>query len=254
MMFERYTDRARRALVIAQGEAVSLGHSSVGMGHLLLGLIGEDGGVAAVALKSLGASMDEARSVVRRAGDRATAAPPGPLPFTPGLGIVLREALHESLRLGHSYIATEHLLLSLIAASAPGASPLVAIGVSPDDARAKVLALLRGYEEAGKRPLAPDPAAGDDDPLSSALTAIRDREWSRDVPVLLKALGAVLKQADEWDAEVERLRTLVNEDTEANATTQAARSMIASTRWDSARSVRATIARELTGEAGDGHD
>lgn len=175
LMFDRYTDRARRALVIAQDEARNLGHAHVGSGHLLLGLIGEDGGVAAQALKSLGNPAEmllDARRVVSRTEDRAPSAPAGALPFTLGLGAVLEIAPRKAASLGDNYIATEHLLLALAAIPALGASPLVAIGVNPDDARAKVLELLRGYEEARKLPATPEPAAAAADDRLTALEEI----------------------------------------------------------------------------------
>lgn len=177
-MFDRYTDRARRALVIAQDEARNLGHARIGAGHLLIGLIGEDGGVAAVALKSLGNPAEmllDARRVVTRSGLRQDKIPAGPLPCTSMLAGVLDRAAVEATLLGNNYIATEHLLLALIHDSAgTGNDPLVAIGVNPDEARAKVMELLRGYE-AGERP-EPGTAPPAGDRLSSALEEIRERQ------------------------------------------------------------------------------
>lgn len=167
-MFERYTDRARRVLVIAQDEARNLGLLRIGAGHLLLGLIGEDGGVAAVALKSLGADLGEARRVMGR--NRGAGTPAGPLPFTSRVRGVLDQAATEAAALGIPYISTEHLLLALISDSeGTGNDPLAVIGINPGDARAKVMELLRGYEEAGER--APEPTG--DDPLSAALDLYR---------------------------------------------------------------------------------
>ena len=177
-MFDRYTDRARRVLAIAQDEARNLGHAGIGSGHLLLGLIGEDEGVAAVVLKSLGATLEDARRTVGRGTTpHLTGIPAGPLQFTPILAKVLEQAAREAVLLAHNFIATEHLLLGLVAGSSPGVSSLAAIGVGPAEARAKVMALLHGYGEVGKSPLTPDLAAAPAavGPLA-ALEEIRGRE------------------------------------------------------------------------------
>ena len=150
-MFARYTDRARRVLVLAQEEAALLGHADIATGHLLLGLIAEGDGIAGRALKSLGVTLDSAREVLslRMISDGA-AAPGGMLPFKPRAKKVLELSLREALQLGHNYIGTEHLLLGLIReGEQAGASVLEPVGVSPPDARAKVLELLRGC--AGQR-------------------------------------------------------------------------------------------------------
>lgn len=210
MAFDRYTDRARRVLVIAQDEARNLRHSHVSTGHLLCGLIGEGGGVAAQALKSFGneaGMLADARRVVIRSAVGTPGDAPGLLPFTPRLAAVLSLAAREAVMLGNNYIATEHLLLGLAAGSDPGASPLVAVGVNPDEVRAKVLAMLKGYEEAGKRPVTAEPAVSADR-LTAALQEIRERGYENgahgawaarlsdtaaiDVPRLLAALDFLL--------------------------------------------------------------
>jgi prophage maintenance system killer protein len=113
-VFARFTDRARRVIVLAQHEARGLGHGSVGTEHLLLGLLAEGEGVAALVLKSLGMSLEEARDRVQEIAGRGQGTPAGHIPFTPRLKKVLELSLREALQLGHTYIGTEHLLLSLL--------------------------------------------------------------------------------------------------------------------------------------------
>ena len=147
-MFERYTDRARRSVVLARTEAEIMHHPEVGTGHLLLGLMAEGGGVAWQALSALGLDLDDARTRVARMPAAAGLLPPNP-PFTSRCGKVLELALREALGLGCNYIGTEHLLLGLVReGQGTGASVLVALGVNPEDARSKVLELLHGYANA----------------------------------------------------------------------------------------------------------
>ena len=113
-MFERFTDRARRVVVLAQDEARMLNHDYIGTEHLLLGLIGEGEGVAARALESLGISLDAVRQQVEQVIGRGQQAPSGHIPFTPRAKKVMELALREANDLGHSYIGTEHILLGLI--------------------------------------------------------------------------------------------------------------------------------------------
>ena len=114
-MFERFTDRARRVVVLAQDEARMLDHNYVGTEHILLGLIHEGEGVAAKALESLGISLDAVRQQVEEIiGRGQQQAPSGHIPFTPRAKKVLELSLREALQLGHTYIGTEHILLGLI--------------------------------------------------------------------------------------------------------------------------------------------
>ena len=113
-MFERFTDRARRVLVLAQEEARLLNHSFIGTEHILLGLIHEGEGVAAKALESLGISLEAVREKVEETIGLAGTAPTGSPPFTPRAKKVLELSLREALQLGHSYIGTEHMLLGLV--------------------------------------------------------------------------------------------------------------------------------------------
>ena len=110
-MFERFTDRARRVVVLAQEEARMLNHNYIGTEHILLGLIHEGEGVAAKALESLGISLEGVREQVEEIIGQGQTAPAGHIPFTPRAKKVLELSLREALQLGHNYIGTEHILL-----------------------------------------------------------------------------------------------------------------------------------------------
>ena len=124
-MFERFTDRARRVVVLAQEEARLLNHNYIGTEHILLGLIHEGEGVAAKALESLGISLEAVRNQVEEIIGQGGSSPSGHIPFTPRAKKVLELSLREALQLGHNYIGTEHILLGLIregeGVAAPGA-------------------------------------------------------------------------------------------------------------------------------------
>jgi len=113
-MFERFTDRARRVVVLAQEEARMLNHNYIGTEHILLGLIHEGEGVAAKALESLGIALEGVRQQVEEIIGQGQQAPSGHIPFTPRAKKVLELSLREALQLGHNYIGTEHILLGLI--------------------------------------------------------------------------------------------------------------------------------------------
>src|SRR6516165_9405048 len=113
-MFERFTDRARRVVVLAQEEARMLNHTYIGTEHILLGLICEGEGVAARALESLGISQAAVRRQVEEITGQDQQAPSGPIPLTPRAKKVLELSLREALQLGHNYVGTEHILLGLI--------------------------------------------------------------------------------------------------------------------------------------------
>ena len=149
-MFTRFTDRARRVVVLAQDEARDLGHDSVGTEHLLLGLLSEGEGVAALALESLGISLEEARDRVEEIADRGQGTPSGHIRLTPRAKKVLELSLREALQLGHDYIGTEHILLGLIREDdGIPAQVLAGRGASYDLVRERVVALLTGrYEQA----------------------------------------------------------------------------------------------------------
>ena len=111
-MFERFTDRARRVVVLAQEEARMLNHSYIGTEHILLGLIHEGEGVAAKALESMDISLGAVREKVQEDIGQGQQNPPGHIPFTPRAKKVLELSLREALQLGHNYIGTEHIPVS----------------------------------------------------------------------------------------------------------------------------------------------
>ncbi|MEO1064206.1 MAG: Clp protease N-terminal domain-containing protein, partial [Actinomycetota bacterium] len=145
-MFERFTDRARRVVVLAQEEARLLNHNYIGTEHILLGLIHEGEGVAAKALESLGISLEAVRSQVEEIIGQGGASPSGHIPFTPRAKKVLELSLREALQLGHNYIGTEHILLGLIReGEGVAAQVLVKLGADLSRVRQQVIQLLSGY-------------------------------------------------------------------------------------------------------------
>jgi hypothetical protein len=169
-MFERFTDRARRVLVLAQEEARLLNHNFIGTEHILLGLIHEGEGVAAKALESLGISLEAVREKVEE-----TIGPAGTMsdqpPFTPRAKKVLELSLREALQLGHNYLGTEHMLLAIVReGGGVAAQVLVSLGADLSRVRQQVVQLLSGYagnqRRGGQSPLAPrrealiEPGAG----------------------------------------------------------------------------------------------
>jgi len=146
-MFERFTDRARRVVVLAQEEARMLNHNYIGTEHILLGLIHEGEGVAAKALESLGISLDAVRQQVEEIIGQGQQAPSGHIPFTPRAKKVLELSLREALQLGHNYIGTEHILLGLIReGEGVAAQVLVKLGADLNKVRQQVIQLLNGYQ------------------------------------------------------------------------------------------------------------
>ncbi len=146
-MFERFTDRARRVVVLAQEEARMLSHNYIGTEHILLGLIHEGEGVAAKALESLGISLEAVRSQVEEIIGQGQQAPSGHIPFTPRAKKVLELSLREALQLGHNYIGTEHILLGLIReGEGVAAQVLVKLGADLNKVRQQVIQLLSGYQ------------------------------------------------------------------------------------------------------------
>jgi ATP-dependent Clp protease ATP-binding subunit ClpC len=145
-MFERFTDRARRVVVLAQEEARMLNHNYIGTEHILLGLIHEGEGVAAKALESLGISLEAVRQQVEDIIGQGQSAPTGHIPFTPRAKRVLELSLREALQLGHNYIGTEHILLGLIReGEGVAAQVLQKLGADLNRVRQQVIQLLSGY-------------------------------------------------------------------------------------------------------------
>ncbi len=151
-MFEKFTDKARRVVVLAQEEAKLLNHNYIGTEHILLGLIHEGEGVAAKALEALGISLEIVREQVQEIIGQGQLAPTGHIPFTPRAKKVLELSLREALQLGHSYIGTEHLLLGLIReGEGVAAQVLTKLGADTNKVRQQVIQLLSGFQ--GKEPV-----------------------------------------------------------------------------------------------------
>jgi ATP-dependent Clp protease ATP-binding subunit ClpA len=176
-MFERFTDRARRVVVLAQEEARMLNHNYIGTEHILLGLIHEGEGVAAKALESLGISLEAVRQQVEEIIGQGQQAPSGHIPFTPRAKKVLELSLREALQLGHNYIGTEHILLGLIReGEGVAAQVLVRLGADLNRVRQQVIQLLHGR--------APEEAAsGGPVPLISP-----SRHWMEEIRSMLAGL------------------------------------------------------------------
>ena len=146
-MFEKFTDKARRVVVLAQEEAKLLNHNYIGTEHILLGLIHEGEGVAAKALEALGINLEQVREQVQDIIGQGQQSPSGHIPFTPRAKKVLELSLREALQLGHSYIGTEHLLLGLIReGEGVAAQVLTKLGADTNKVRQQVIQLLSGYQ------------------------------------------------------------------------------------------------------------
>jgi ATP-dependent Clp protease ATP-binding subunit ClpC len=166
-MFERFSDRARRVIVLSQEEARLLNHNYIGTEHILLGLIAETEGVAARALVSLGVKLDTVRHEVEEIIGQGDSSPSGHIPFTPRAKKVLELSLREAMQLGHNYIGTEHILLGLVReGEGVACQVLVKLGASLPKVRARVVRLLD--EDGGEATAAPVPR------LSSELMAVLD--------------------------------------------------------------------------------
>ena len=163
-MFERFTDRARRVIVLAQEEARSFNHNYIGTEHILLGLIQEGECVAAKALESMGISLEAVRQEVEEIIGRGSQPHVGHIPFTPRAKKVLELSLREGLQMGHKYIGTEFLLLGLIReGEGVAAQVLVKLGADLPRVRQQVIQLLSGYEGGeGGTPEAPQQSSGSD--------------------------------------------------------------------------------------------
>jgi hypothetical protein len=155
-MFERFTERARQVVVLAQDEAMMLRHNYIGTEHILLGLLREEEGLAARVLDSLDITVEEVRAQVARIvgeGDKAT---PGQIPFTPRAKKVLELALREALSLGHSYIGTEHVLLGLVCEN-EGVAARILLDFDADAEKIRA-EILRVIPPPGRTPVPGDPA------------------------------------------------------------------------------------------------
>jgi hypothetical protein len=190
-MFERFTSRARRAVVLAQEEARRLRHAHIGTEHLLLGLLSEGEGVAAKALEALGVSLDAARARVEAIIGRGTDDPVGHVPFTPRAKKVLELSLREAKQYHHRHLGTEHLLLGLVReGEGVGAQVLDALGADARSVRQQVLQLLASPAHLGGALEGRD----DDEDLESDTVAV---------------VGGLFQENRRLRAEVRRLRELL---------------------------------------------
>ena len=183
-MFERFTDRARRVIVLAQEEARQLNHNYIGTEHILLGLIHEGEGVAPQALSELGISLQSVRLQVEQIIGQGAAAPPGHIPFTPRAKKVLELSLREALQLGHNYIGTEHILLGLVReGEGVAAQVLQKLGAGLHRVREEVIRVLSKYSGESQ----PDVDAADrpESPLEWSAPSSRVLRLSRNVAVSL---------------------------------------------------------------------
>jgi ATP-dependent Clp protease ATP-binding subunit ClpC len=196
-MFERFTDRARRVLVIAQEEARELGCDFIGTEHMLLGLIREGDGVAAQSLKMSGVTFDDIYMRVDAVVGSGTSSNPGSPPFTPRAKKVLELSLREALEFGHSYIGVEHLLLALIReGDGVAAEVLGQSGVDLEVLRLQTLEMMgeppRGSADVGSLPVGNQP---------DELLLYR----------IISRMGR-LRQSEMGDSEFERRATEIGED------------------------------------------
>ncbi|MFD7156658.1 ATP-dependent Clp protease ATP-binding subunit [Kribbella sp. NPDC059898] len=208
-MFERFTDRARRVVVLAQEEARMLSHNYIGTEHILLGLIHEGEGVAAKALESLGISLEAVRSQVEEIIGQGQQAPSGHIPFTPRAKKVLELSLREALQLGHNYIGTEHILLGLIReGEGVAAQVLVKLGADLNKVRQQVIQLLSGYQ--GKETTAPGTGNQGDAPSSSLVLDQFGRNYTQ------SAREAKLDPVIGRETEIERVMQVLSRRTKNN--------------------------------------
>jgi ATP-dependent Clp protease ATP-binding subunit ClpC len=164
-MFERFSDQARRVVVLAQEEARLLNHNYIGTEHILLGLVHEREGVAARALESLGVRLDLVRQLVEEIIGQGNSWPSGHIPFTPRAKKVLELSLREAIQLSHNHIGTEHILLGLLGeGEGVACQVLVKLGANLPKVRARVLELVA--DDGGEGAVAPTPT------LSAELRAV----------------------------------------------------------------------------------
>ena len=209
-MFERFTDRARRVLVLAQEEARLLNHSFIGTEHILLGLIHEGEGVAAKALDSMGISLEAVREKVEETIGMTGAPPSGSPPFTPRAKKVLELSLREALQLGHSYIGTEHMLLGLVReGEGVAAQVLVSLGADLGRVRQQVIQMMSGYQ--GKEAVGASPGSSSSEPTSGS--AVLD-QFGRNLTQL--ARDNKLDPLVGRDKEIERVMQVLSRRTKNN--------------------------------------
>ena len=211
-MFERFTDRARRVVVLAQEEARMLSHNYIGTEHILLGLIHEGEGVAAKALESLDISLEAVRAQVEEIIGQGQQAPSGHIPFTPRAKKVLELSLREALQLGHSYIGTEHILLGLIReGEGVAAQVLQKLGADLNRVRQQVIQLLSGFQgKESSQSAAAATAGGGEAPSSSLVLDQFGRNLTQD------AREGKLDPVIGRDQEIERVMQILSRRTKNN--------------------------------------
>jgi len=210
-LFERFTDRARRVLVLAQEEARLLNHSFIGTEHILLGLIHEGEGLAAKALESLNISLEAVREEVEKTIGQAGSAPTGSPPFTPRAKKVLELSLREALQLGHNYIGTEHMLLGLVReGEGVAAQVLISLGADLSKVRQQVIQQLSGYQ--GRDPQS-TPPGGSPSQESTGGSPVLD-QFGRNLTQLARdhKLDPVIGR----DREIERVMQVLSRRTKNN--------------------------------------
>ncbi|MEA5055536.1 MAG: ATP-dependent Clp protease ATP-binding subunit [Propionicimonas sp.] len=208
-MFDRFTDRARRVIVLAQDEARMLNHNYIGTEHLLLGLIHEGEGVAAKALESMGISLEAVREQVEEIIGQGQQAPTGHIPFTPRAKKVLEYSMREALQINHPYIGTEHILLGLIReGEGVAAQVLIKLGADLNRVRNTVLQLLSGYQ--GKE--AATAGAPDAGPAQSAATILDQFGRNLTQAARENKLDPVIGR----EKEIERVMTVLSRRTKNN--------------------------------------
>jgi len=208
-MFDRFTDRARRVIVLAQDEARMLNHNYIGTEHLLLGLIHEGEGVAAKALESLGISLEAVRDQVEEIIGQGQQAPTGHIPFTPRAKKVLELSMREALQINHPYIGTEHILLGLIReGEGVAAQVLIKLGADLNRVRNQVLQLLSGFQ--GKE--AATSGAPDSGPSQSSQTILDQFGRNLTQAARENKLDPVIGR----EKEIERVMTVLSRRTKNN--------------------------------------
>jgi ATP-dependent Clp protease ATP-binding subunit ClpC len=178
-MFERFTERARKVIVLAQHEARALKHNYIGTEHLLLGLMREEEGIAARVLESFGLTVEEIRAQVARIVGQGDEVGTGQIPFTPRSKRVLELSLRQAITLQHNHIGTEHLLLALLHEGGGVALQILDdLGADPDDVWAAVFRALGSEDPPKRRPLSSPPAIGESEiHVSSTLESFDGDRW-----------------------------------------------------------------------------
>jgi ATP-dependent Clp protease ATP-binding subunit ClpC len=246
-MFERFTERSRRVVVLAQEEARILNHNYIGTEHILLGLVREGEGVAARALESVGIRLEAVRLEVEGIIGQGQQAPSGHIPFTPRAKKVLELSLREALQLGQEYIGTEHILLGLLReGDGVAAQVLVKLGADLNRVRQQVIQLAAG--RAGEDVIGPgSPRPG--------VAVARADSLDRRLAAIERWLG-LRPEPDDLDQEIARVRrekaaAIGRQDFENSAALRDQETQLLAARadrdkeWTQAAADRMSLAQEL---------